>query len=357
MKFRLLFLFPLLLCPSLWASNSQLPANFKSLPDDVQALLLEYAFFSQQVKDHWGGDAEFAAQKEYVKYLDDYLSRAIVDYERGLLRVETLATSEPAKQLEEAIVTTLLTPQDPNGVDIFSARNIQTGGKPFLQGLILDENNQVITSAWRARIFARYLIEHHLQVRKTAKGELYSVTVPMVASHTKVAANNVMDQVQAAAQRFSLPPSLILGIIETESGFNPYAVSAANAYGLMQVVPSTAGADYFQKILKKSGQPSRNYLLQPENNIMAGSGYIAILRDYYLNKVEDPYSLLYCIISAYNGGAGNVYKTFSADRNQAVNVINNMSSDQVLWHLQHKHPSDESRRYLQKVLAHQEKYY
>lgn len=340
-----------------WGTNSQLPANFKSLPDDVQALLLEYAFFSAQVKDHWGGEAEFAAQKEYVKYLDDYLSRAVVDYEQGLLRVETLASSEPQKQLEEAIVTTLLTPDDPNGVDIFSASNVKTGGKPFLLGLIVDADNQPIASVWRARQFARYLLEHNLRVRNTVKGKLYSVSVPMVASHTQVAANHFMPAVQAAAQRYSLPPSLILGIIETESGFNPYAVSAADAYGLMQVVPTTAGADYFEKILKKSGRPSRNYLLEPENNIMAGSGYIAILRDYYLNKIEDPYSLLYCIISAYNGGAGNVFKTFSADRNAAVTAINRMGSDQVLWYLQNKHPSEESRRYLQKVLAHQEKYY
>lgn len=356
MRFLLLFF---ITCYGLqaFAANSQLPANFKSLPDDVQALLLEYAFFSEQVKDHWGGEAEFAAQKEYVKYLDDYLSRAVVDYERGLLRVETLASSEPQKQLEEAIVTTLLTPDDPNGVDIFSASNVKTGGKPFLLGLILDDNKQPIASAWRARQFARYLIEHNLRVRNTVKGKLYSVSVPMVASHTQVAANNFMPYVQAAAQRYSLPPSLILGIIETESGFNPYAVSAADAYGLMQVVPATAGADYFEKILKKNGKPSRNYLLQPENNIMAGSGYITILRDYYLSKIEDPYSLLYCIISAYNGGAGNVYKTFSSNRDEAVRIINNMSADKVLWYLQNKHPSDESRRYLQKVLAHQEKYY
>ena len=33
--------------------------------------------------------------------------------------------------------------------------------------------------------------------------------------------------------------------MQTESSFNPYAISYANAIGLMQVVPSTAGRVMF----------------------------------------------------------------------------------------------------------------
>lgn len=56
--------------------------------------------------------------------------------------------------------------------------------------------------------------------------------------------------VRKASRKYDIPEDLIYAIIKTESSFNPYAVSWANAYGLMQVVPKTAGRDVF-KLVKK----------------------------------------------------------------------------------------------------------
>ncbi len=346
------------LCLALYAkgSGSVLPENFALLPEDVQALLLEYAFFSDQVNERWGEQASFASQKAYVKYLDDYLSRATVDFDQGTLIVETLATSEPKKQLRSAIVTALLTPDDPAAVDLFSARKISPNGKPFLLGQVVDQEGQAIAYEWRAQKFADYLIEQQLQVSETAQGLRYWVNIDMVANHTQVAAQGIRGWVAQASNRFNLPESLIMAIIETESGFNPFAVSHANAYGLMQIIPSTAGADVFQKVLKKSGQPSRDYLFNAQNNITVGSAYLTILRDNYLSKIENPTSQLYCIISAYNSGAGNVFKTFHHNRKQAIRRINSLSVDEVLWRLRKHQPSHEARRYVEKVLAFQKKY-
>ena len=67
----------------------------------------------------------------------------------------------------------------------------------------------------------------------------------------------------AAARRYNLEPELIYAIIETESSFNPYAVSHANAYGLMQVVASTAGRDVFERVRKIPGQPTSQQLFDP----------------------------------------------------------------------------------------------
>jgi membrane-bound lytic murein transglycosylase C len=356
-KTHLLCIICLSLAIKVFANGSVLPENFALLPEDVQALLLEYAFFNDQVNQHWGEQASFASQKAYVKYLDDYLSRATVDFDQGILTVETLATSEPKKQLANAIVTTLLTPDDPAQVDLFSARKISATGKPFLLGQVLDQQGQSIAYEWRAKKFAQYLIENALTVSQTSKGIRYAVNIEMASNHTQVAANNVKGWVLQASNRFNLPESLILAIIETESGFNPFAVSHANAYGLMQIIPSTAGADVFQKILNKSGQPSRDYLFNAQNNITVGSAYLKILRDNYLSKIENPTSQLYCIISAYNSGAGNVFKTFHHNRKQAIHRINNLSVDEVLWRLRKHQPSHEARRYVEKVLAYQKKYY
>jgi len=339
------------------AQGSTLPQNFAALPDDVQALLLEYAFFNDQVNQHWGEQASFASQKAYVKYLDDYLSRATVDFDRGILKVETLATSEPKKQLKNAIVTALLTPDDPQAVDLFSARKISPTGKPFLLGQILDHTGQEIAYEWRAQQFAQHLINQQLLVQQTSEGLRYSVNIPMVSNHTQVAAKGVKGWVAQASNRFNLPESLILAIIETESGFNPFAVSHANAYGLMQIIPATAGADVFQLVLNKSGKPTRDYLFNAKNNITVGSAYLSILRDRYLSQIAHPTSQLYCIISAYNSGAGNVFKTFHKSRKQAIRRINNLSPEEVLWRLRKHQPSHEARRYVEKVLAFQQKYH
>jgi len=335
---------------------NQLPENFAHLPDDVQALILEYAFFSDQVNDRWGQEAQFASQKAYVKYLDDYLSRSRIDFDSGVVVVETLASSNPIVQLQSAIVTTLLTPEDPNQVDIYSANNIEPNSKPFLLGRVVDQQGQNIQYPWRAKQFADYLINRSMTRHNSEKGVIYRVEIPMVKQRNKVAAKHWMPWVQAASDRFDLPESLILGIIETESAFNSFAVSHANAYGLMQVVPSTAGADVFEKIFQRDDKPSRQYLFNAQNNIMVGSGYLSILRDQYLKGVTHPTSQLYCIISAYNSGTGNVLKAFSSDRSEAVARINALSPADVLWRLRKKHPSAEARRYIEKVLANQKKY-
>jgi membrane-bound lytic murein transglycosylase C len=339
-----------------YATANTLPKNFAQMPDDVQALLLEYAFFNDQVTQHWGAQISQSRATAYVKYLDDYLSRARIDFEAGTLVVETLASSEPKKQLKEAIITALLTPNDPSVVDIYSANDIPANSKPFLLGRVVDKKGKSIQYRWRAQQFAQDLLTKKLQIIQSPQGQVYRVNIKLVGNHKKVAANGIKAWVTQASDRFNLPESLILGIIETESGFNPFAVSHTNAYGLMQIIPSTAGKDVFERIYKKPGKPSRQYLFNAKNNINTGSAYLSILRDRYLKGIKNPTSQLYCIISAYNSGAGNVFKAFHSNRKKAIKRINALSVEDVLWRLRKKNPSLEGRRYIEKVLKNQQKH-
>ncbi|MFT4930050.1 MAG: membrane-bound lytic murein transglycosylase C, partial [Phenylobacterium sp.] len=145
-------------------------------------------------------------------------------------------------------------------------------------------------------------------------------------------------------------------IIETESSFNPFAVSSANAYGLMQVVPSTAGKDVYQRIHKKPGMPSKQVLFTPKDNIDIGTAYLHILQNNYLNKINNQQSRHFAMISAYNGGAGNVFKTFSPNRSEAPKVINKLPASGVYHQLTKQHPRAESRRYLEKVTKAEKNY-
>ena len=159
------------------------------------------------------------------------------------------------------------------------------------------------------------------------------------------------------AQRFGLESSLIYGIIETESSFNPFAVSSAPAYGLMQIVPSTAGRDVYRFLHKKDGTPSKTQLFSPAFNIEYGSAYLYLLFNRYLNGIKDNQSKEYCVIAAYNTGSGNVFRSFDSNRSLAIRKINRLSSNQVYKHLRKNLSTQEARNYLAKVITNKQLFY
>ncbi|AZQ83803.1 DUF3393 domain-containing protein [Colwellia sp. Arc7-635] len=318
--------------------------NIKSLLDEL----------SGHIHSVWGEKKpQIPSNKKLVKYTNDYKARAIVDFEKGSILVETLADSSSAKTLENlqrAIVTTLLSSADPSKTDIFSSDAPQLSGKPYLYQQVIDQDNKPIQYQWRANRFSQYLTEFKLQKYNKNRKQIYAVRIDMVEKHQHLREQKYSQYVLAAAKRYQISPQLIFGIIETESSFNPFAVSSANAYGLMQVVPKTAGADVFQRIKKKAGQPSKQQLFDPAFNIDIGSAYLHILNNNYLQAVSNDISRHYSIISAYNGGSGNVLKTFHSNRKTAMKMLNAKLPKDVYYLLTRKHPKTESRRYLEKVI-------
>lgn len=305
----------------------------------------------------WGEkDSSLPSRKKYVKYTDNYRTKATVDFAAGTITVETLNSPKPKDQLKSAIVTTLLTTDDPSSTDIFSDQTPQFSGEPYLFGQVLDQDRKPIRYQWRANRFADYLIAKQLQRSKADKGTRHYVTFPLVKNHHHLRKQQYSEYVLAAANRYQVSPTLIYAIIETESSFNPFAVSSANAYGLMQVVPKTAGKDVYQRIKKRNDMPTKSVLFTPEQNIDIGTAYLHILDDIYLKNLINVTSREYSVISAYNGGAGNVMKTFSKDRKLAPAVINGLAPAQVYWRLTQRHPRAESRRYLEKVTEFRKKY-
>jgi len=89
------------------------------------------------------------------------------------------------------------------------------------------------------------------------------------------------------ATRARLDPQLVLGVIEVESGFRKYAVSAAGARGYMQVMP------FWIKLI---GQPGHN-LFHLRTNLAYGC---AILR-FYLDVENGDY---FRALGRYNGSLG-----------------------------------------------------
>jgi soluble lytic murein transglycosylase len=93
---------------------------------------------------------------------------------------------------------------------------------------------------------------------------------------------------QARANR--LDSNLVLGLIRQESAFDPHATSSANARGLMQLLPSTAGG-----VTKRSRLAAERQLYSPDYNIRVGCHYLADLIRMFHGNVEEA-------VAAYNAG-------------------------------------------------------
>lgn len=325
--------------------------NPKALEGDLNRFKKIVDDFIQAINAVWGNaDVQIPRPKQYVKYTHNYLSRANVDFDRGIITVETVDRNKPLSSLKTAIVTTLLTPGDPRAVDLYSATPVKLGETPFLLGEVKDSDGKNIRWAWRAERFADHLIKNDLKSRTINGKTARYVTIPMVPDHLDIRARKFRPQVEASATRFAISRNLIYAIMKVESDFNPFAVSSAMAIGLMQVVQKTAGSDVYRLLHGKAGIPSRDTLFQPTTNITYGTAYLHLLDARFLGGITDPVSREYCVIAGYNGGAGAVLKTFDSNRKRAPKKINGLSPAQVYQTLRNNLPHSETRRYLGKVL-------
>ncbi|MCW8349153.1 membrane-bound lytic murein transglycosylase MltC [Vibrio sp. ZSDZ65] len=338
-------------------NQSQPTTNPVMSPTEKQVITQLLSYVVKQGKAKWGEDDFVQAGKHrYVKYLDGYQTRAHIDFDKGKIYVSTIAQSDSHSKLKKAIVQTLLMPADPKDAELFSDKAAALKGKPFLLNQVLDQDGKAIEWQWRANRYADHLMTHQLKRKSIKRGTAYYVEITMVKNHLEQREYQYASLIQAAAKRYGLTEDLIYSIIKTESSFNPYAVSHAGAYGLMQVIPKTAGADVFNLVKKKPGIPTKAYLFDPANNIDTGAAYFYILKNRYLREVKHPTSLHFSMISAYNSGTGGVLATFHRDRKQAMNKLNNLAPKQLYTALTTQHPKDEARRYLQKVLYFQKEF-
>lgn len=142
------------------------------------------------------------------------------------------------------------------------------------------------------------------------------------------------DTIKAEAAKNNLDPYLVASLIRQESEFNPSVVSYANAWGLMQLLPSVGkqlareeGMSHFQTF----------QLLDPETNIKLGTRYLRETLDRFGGVRE--YAL-----AAYNAGDSRV-----ADW-QAAGTYD--GTDEFVESI----PFTETREYVEAILRNMETY-
>ncbi|MEW5800719.1 MAG: tetratricopeptide repeat protein [bacterium] len=103
------------------------------------------------------------------------------------------------------------------------------------------------------------------------------------------------EHIQKYTDEYNLDPLIVCSLMRQESMFDPQSLSRARAYGLMQIIPSTARM--IASRLKAYGGRHFNVerLYDPETNIAFGCWYLADL----LQRLEG--NVIYALIS-YNAG-------------------------------------------------------
>lgn len=260
------------------------------------------------------------------------------------------------KNIKNAVSRVLLLSHPLSDHDLLSKDSLVLSEKPYFYRKALDQHKQPIRYPKQAFDYAGYLIEHHAEEIKDAEGEFIALHIPLVENGLTGPAKNYQAWVKDYADEFDVPPSLVYAVMETESAFNPRAVSRSNAIGLMQLKPEAAGRDVYQYIDAKPGQPSQNDLFDSKNNIRMGTAYLSLLKHDYLSNIEDDKIKQMVTISSYNGGLTTVLGLFGNTPEKAVERLNKMKPNQVYRKLRYDHQSDETRRYLDKVLKAETKY-
>ena len=327
-----------------FGASQALTIDYDAYDEDVAALLWEYQN---------GPDQQAAIKPSVLVFNDAADSDTLVDFETGLVVV----TATNLQLLQQSIVEILLTQIDPSVIDAKTASDFglinDRTNKPFFWKQILDHKGNPIEHPWTAEIFA----DHLAQTAQRSRGR-YKIKINMVKEHKNIAGGKYIQYVKAAGREHNVPASLMMAIMETESSFNPLARSGSNALGLMQIKANTAGRDYFSIIKGYKHTPSSSYLYNPGNNIEVAAGYLRILGTRYLRGINHPKKLEYAMISSYNGGAGNLWRSLDKNGNKTKSLarINKMSVSEFYWFLTNRHIRGETRNYLKKVSGKQKKY-
>lgn len=139
--------------------------NPQALISDLRTAKHDYdkltSLLSGNVDKKWGHkEVKLPSRTQYIKYTQNYKSRAIVEFDTGEITVETLDDKDPKASLKNAVTTTLLTPDDPRAVDLFTDKSVSltSDKKPYLQGLVVDQRNQPIATPAQAETFADNVI-------------------------------------------------------------------------------------------------------------------------------------------------------------------------------------------------------
>jgi len=308
---------------------------------------------------------QMSTKKRWVTYTEDKKTRTDVDFSKETIKVETIASSlEEAKQKLKTALAKVITinNQTVQETDPLEKRlqkikkpafvvTTKVKPEPILSNIIF---NKTPTKKSVNAYVKKHIVYDKIKAVKSKKvkySKIYSINVQLPKDAMLKKSKIYYNKVKEHSIKQKLPISLVFAIMHTESSFNPRARSHIPAYGLMQIVPKTAGIDTYKYLYNKKRLVSGSYLYNSTNNITMGTAYLHILYYKYLKAIKNPHSRLYCTIAAYNTGAGNIAWAFTKTHNmkKAAPLINRLTPQQVYNKLLRDLRYDEPKHYLKRV--------
>jgi len=360
----------------------------------VKAYKEAFADYKKELSSVWGDDVSISDETTWVTHTDDLTTRSEVDFEKDEIRITLIVEEElPEEKIQEKLNDQLTKladtsveqaqKEDPITQKVEAlvepqqiTPTLPPKHKPDTKPVITLVDKPVETPEAKKQIedlvkTAKLIIKPAPKVTpkpvvkdtkkpttKPVKKHRILMTIPLPKTAISSKAQRFKSPVDQSASKWKMDEALVLAVIHTESSFNPMARSHIPAYGLMQIVPRSAGQDASALIYGNSRMLTSSYLYTPEKNINVGTAYLHILDKRYLRKIKDPESRLYCVVAAYNTGAGNVARAFTGTTSvsKAAPKINSMTPYQVYNHLLRNLPHDETKDYLKRVTSRYEAY-
>jgi len=302
---------------------------------------------AEEIRKSWGTVKE-SSPTVYVNYTKNNDAFGGVDYEKGFLEVGAVA---PVFHMDAPLrIDRMLSERL-----AFLLREESMPGVPDLQGQVAMPGTGLLVTQDKVEAFSRYAVRSGEPAQRYVapdgvKRLRREIRVEFVPDHLQTRVRRVLPHVRRAARIYEVAPELILAVIQTESVFNPRAVSNAGAIGLMQLVPSSGALDASKLVYGEARLLTREELSRPDKNIELGAAYLRILlRRYFGEHSKDPEKLIFLAIASYNCGPRRV-KLALGDRN-----LERLSSTE-LYDLLIRVVPPETQVYLQRVVQNMNQY-
>ena len=249
----------------------------------------------------WGEAGGISTKKNWIDYNENFSVRSNIDFKNGTIGIDALVplnVSNPYERGKQKISDKMVTSFMAKGIE---QRGILTNQLKTSKGLYVTNKN--LKNYIQSDIFPKIDEVPTSIIGNDGNTRLrFGAQFSLVPGHLRIRAEKYRNTVQANANRFSLEPQLIMAVIHTESYFNPFAISHAGAYGLMQVIPRYAGREAYQFVFREDRIITPQYLYQPTNNIDLGSAYLYLLYNKHFADIQGGDKRLYLTICGYNWG-------------------------------------------------------
>lgn len=310
-----------------------------------------------KVRSKWGKYTD-STPKAWAEYGNDLNSLSIVDFENNKIEVEVIVDMKNESEIEDLMAKRL--------EKVLEKKDSDTG-KSILQDQIKMDDKPVTKQ--NSKVYVKQEMKKSIK-KETIVGDdgkarvKYKISFNLVPNSIKIRAKKYLPLIKKYADKYNLEPTLILGLIRTESAFNPRAFSrrpdgTPMACGLMQLIPTQAARDAHKALYKQDKIVKPEFLYNPEENIKMGCWYVNNLKRWWKSREKKWYNrnssdkkIEYYTISSYNQGMGTIRKY----AHRPHMLIDKSENETYRILTTDKNISHEGRNYLKKVLKYEKEF-